>query len=264
MLYVLKAIVKYEGTIFMKNTTKSVTIGLKKALFFVLFALNFYAYSSDFEDGIDFLNSNKIDEAIDAFKSAMKSSECPQDIYLYVGVAYLKLGLYTQAIDSFARGKNKDVDNFHLYSFNMGNAFFAQNRFYDAEISYSEALSSGISYPVALLNRANARMKLGKYLLALKDYKRYLELSPNDEQEEEVKKMIAVLERVKMEEETAKADILAEATRRAEEAMRKAEEERQRKLLEELNSSLSSVERADSVSSGTEDTINYEEENDLD
>ena len=239
----------------MKNITKSVRKNLKNFLFFPLLVLNFYVYSSSFDEGVAFLHSNRVDEAIDVFKSVIKTEDCPHDIYLYIGVAYLKLGLYTDAIDSFARGKNKDIDNFHIYSFNMGNAFFAQNRFYDAEISYSEALSSGISYPTALLNRANARVKIGKYLLALKDY---------DEQEEEVKKMIAALEKVKLEEEEARADILAEATRRAEEAMRKAEEERQRRLLEELNSSLSSVEGADSVSSGTEDTINYEEENDLD
>ena len=248
----------------MKNITKSVRKNLKIFLFFPLLVLNFYVYSSSFDEGVAFLHSNRVDEAIDVFKSVIKTEDCPHDIYLYIGVAYLKLGLYTDAIDSFARGKNKDIDNFHIYSFNMGNAFFAQNRFYDAEISYSEALSSGISYPTALLNRANARVKIGKYLLALKDYKQYLELSPNDEQEEEVKKMIAALEKVKLEEEEARADILAEATRRAEEAMRKAEEERQRRLLEELNSSLASVEGADSVSSGTEDTINYEEENDLD
>ena len=232
-------------------------------IIFALLHVSLYSVSS-FDEGKAFLALERPDKAIMSFNRTFNEEDCPKDIYLYIGVAYLKMGMYVQAIESFAKGKTKDIANFYIYSFNMGNAFFAQNRFYDAEISYSEALSSGISYPTALLNRANARVKIGKYLLALKDYKQYLELSPNDEQEEEVKKMIAALEKVKLEEEEARADILAEATRRAEEAMRKAEEERQRRLLEELNSSLSSVEGADSVSSGTEDTINYEEENDLD
>ena len=229
----------------------------------VLFHMSLYSVSS-FDEGKAFLALNKPDKAVMSFNRAFNEENCPKDIYLYLGVAYLKLGMYVQAIENFAKGKNKDVANFYIYSFNMGNAFFAQNRFYDAEISYSEALSTGVSYPEAILNRANARMKLEKYPFALEDYKEYLELLPNDEQAPEIRRMIAALELTKSENEAERKRILQEATRLAEESMRKAEEERQRKLLEEINASLSSVKGADSLSSGTEDTINYEEENDLD
>ena len=217
-----------------------------------------------FERAKKLLVENKVVDALNMFNEAVKLDDSPVDIYLYIGIAQLKLGQYNEAIDSFARGKNIDDSNFHIYSFNMGNAFFAQNKFYDAEISYNEALSSGKAYPKAILNRANARMKIGKYGLALVDYKAYLQASPNDAQEEEVKLMIAALENAQIEEEARRDALLQEATRRAEQAMREAEEERQRKLLDEINLSLSSVEDSDSISSGTEDTINYEEENDLD
>lgn len=240
---------------------------VRKILFFimisVLFHMSLYSVSS-FDEGKAFLALNKPDKAVMSFNRAFNEENCPKDIYLYLGVAYLKLGMYVQAIENFAKGKNKDVANFYIYSFNMGNAFFAQNRFYDAEISYSEALSTGVSYPEAILNRANARMKLEKYPFALEDYKEYLELLPNDEQAPEIRRMIAALELTKSENEAERKRILQEATRLAEESMRKAEEERQRKLLEEINASLSSVKGADSLSSGTEDTIDYEEENDLD
>ena len=240
---------------------------VRKILFFimisVLFHMSLYSVSS-FDEGKAFLALNKPDKAVMSFNRAFNEENCPKDIYLYLGVAYLKLGMYVQAIENFAKGKNKDVANFYIYSFNMGNAFFAQNRFYDAEISYSEALSTGVSYPEAILNRANARMKLEKYPFALEDYKEYLELLPDDEQAPEIRRMIAALELTKSENEAERKRILQEATRLAEESMRKAEEERQRKLLEEINASLSSVKGADSLSSGTEDTIDYEEENDLD
>ena len=232
-------------------------------------AINEHANKEDipqsaFEVGKRLLVENKANDALKIFTEVARREGSPFDIYLYIGLAQLKLGQYSEAIDSFARGKNIDAYNFHVYSFNMGNAFFAQNKFYDAEISYNEALSSGKAYPKAILNRANARMKIGKYRLALVDYKAYLQASPNDAQEEEVKLMIAALENAKLEDEVRQDALLQEATRRAEQAMREAEAERQRKLLEEINSSLSSVEDSDSLSSGTEDTINYEEENDLD
>ena len=242
-------------------------IRFERILFFTLIfmSLSQALYSvSLFDEGKAFLALNRPDKAVMSFNRAFNEEEYPKDIYLYLGVAYLKLGMYVQAIENFAKGKNKDVANFYMYSFNMGNAFFAQNRFYDAEISYSEALSTGISYPQAILNRANARMKLEKYSFALEDYKEYLSLLPNDEQVPEIRRMIAALELAKKEDEAEKAKILQEATRLAEESMKKAEEERQRKLLEEITASLSSVKGADSLSSGTEDTIDYEEENDLD
>ena len=230
-------------------------------IIFALLHVSLYSVSS-FDEGKAFLALERPDKAIMSFNRTFNEEDCPKDIYLYIGVAYLKMGMYVQAIESFAKGKTKDVANFYIYSFNMGNAFFAQNRFYDAEISYNEALASSKSYPPALLNRANTRMKIGRYMMALKDYKEYLSLFPDDVQKEEVQQMILALEKMQLEEEAAKADILAEATKRAEEAMRRMEEERQKKLLEEL--SLSSIDDADSISSGTEDTINYEEENELD
>lgn len=264
MLYVLKVIVKYGG---LRQVMKYIRFEFEKALFFILiFALSnvrLYPVSS-FDEGKAFLALERPDKAVMSFNKAFNEENCPKDIYLYIGVAYLKLGMYVQAIENFAKGKNKDVANFYVYSFNMGNAFFAQNRFYDAEISYTEALSTGVSYPQAILNRANTRMKLERYAFALEDYKEYLGLLPDDEQAPEIKRMIVALELTKKEDEAEKARILQEATRLAEESMRKAEEERQRKLLEEINASLSSVKGADSLSSGTEDTIDYEEENNLD
>lgn len=240
---------------------------LKHLLIFAFLPLfsHFLLHSaSAFEEGMQFLNNEKAQNAIECFDEALKAEDCPKDVYLYLGIAYLRLGLYTEAIDSFARGKNYDEENFHLYAFNLGNVFFAQNRFYDAEISYNEAISSVDTYAPALLNRANARMKIEKYIPALADYKEYLRLRPNDKQKEGVKQMIELLEKIKKEDDERRESLLQEAERRAEEAMRKREEERSKKLLEEINSSLSSVDGASSVSSGTEETIDYEEESNLD
>ena len=236
---------------------------LNLLIIFALLNVSLYSVSS-FDEGKAFLALERPDKAIMSFNRTFNEEDCPKDIYLYIGVAYLKMGMYVQAIESFAKGKTKDVANFYVYSFNMGNAFFAQNRFYDAEISYNESVSAGILYPQAILNRANARMKLEKYAFALEDYKEYLRLVPNDEQAPEIKRMIEALELAKKDDDAEKERILQEATRLAEESMKKAEEERQRKLLEEINASLSSVKGANSLSSGTEDTIDYEEENDLD
>ncbi len=242
-------------------------INIKKEMLFIFFAISpfFVIYSNpSFKEGLAFLQSDMAEKASLCFIDALKDEDYPKDIYLYLGLSYLKRGLYSQAIDAFARGKGLDEGNFHLYAFNIGNAFFAQNRFYDAEISYNEAISSTNPYAPALLNRANSRMKIQKYHLALVDYKEYLRLCPDDAQKEELKRMIELLEKMKMEEESTKEAILAEAMRRAEESMRQQQEEREKRLLEEINSSLPTADSAKSVSSGTEETIDYEEDSDLD
>ena len=129
---------------------------------------------------------------------------------------------------------------------------------------------------------------------ALQDYKIYLNLEPETLQRPSIIKLISLLESAAEEaakakafaeaqraaeeaeraaeeklkkykaEEAAKAKALAEAQKAAEEAERKAAEERYKKLMDEVNSSLLSVDEADALSVGAEGTLDYTEENELD
>lgn len=230
--------------------------------FFIILAAVCLPALDFLEEGKKMLAQDMPDKAVPLLYQASAQAEHSAEVFLYLGTAYLRIGKYADAIIWLEKGKKKDIINNHLYCYNIGIALFAQNRMEEAEKAFSEALDTGILYTPAILNRANTRVKSGKYAEALEDYKNYLNLEPESSRRKEIIKMIAVLEQT--EKEKAEAKILAEAEKLAEEARRAAEEERQKKLLEEVNASLSSVDEADSLSSGAENTIDYTEENDLD
>lgn len=95
---------------------------------------------------------------------------------------------------------------------------------------YSAAIERNATLVAAYLNRANSRVGLGEYDLAIRDYERYLALRPSDPQRGEIREMIALLretiraEEVRREEEERRAREEAEARRIAEEERREREE----------------------------------------
>lgn len=236
--------------------------GLSAVLIFFTFTAANTATQDFFEDGKKFLAADYPDKAVSLLYQASIQPGAPQDIFLYLGVGYLRMGKYADAIVWLEKGKKNDIINSHLYSYNMGIAFFSQNRLTEAEAAFSQALDSASSYSPAVLNRANTRVNLGNFAGALEDYKKYLVLEQESPCRTQVIKMIAALEQSAAEADNAA--IMADTVRLAEEARLASEEARQKKLLEDVNSSLSCVDEANSISSGAENTIDYSEENNLD
>ena len=269
---------------------------LKKTVFFPIFLLFLQIlYCADyFEEGKRLLLEDRPGEAVTAFFAASKESTVPPSINLYLGVSYLRLGKYNEALSYLSLGRKTDAVNSYLYSYNMGNIYFLQGRFDASEQAYNDTIAANGLYAPAFLNRANARIKLDKHEGALQDYKIYLNLEPETLQRPSIIKLISLLESAAEEaakakafaeaqraaeeaeraaeeklkkykaEEAAKAKALAEAQKAAEEAERKAAEERYKKLMDEVNSSLLSVDEADALSVGAEGTLDYTEENELD
>lgn len=236
---------------------------LKKTAFlliFLLFLSRLYAVDY-FEEGKKFLLADKPEEAVAAFFAASKENSAPNSINLYLGVAYLRLGKYEESLLYLSKGRNSDSANSYLYSYNMGNIYFLQERFDASEQAYNDSISVNGLYPPAFLNRANARIRLDKAESALQDYKIYLNLEPDTIQKTSIVRIISLLESALMEAQRVKA--FAEAKKAAEEAEKRAAEERYKKLMEEVNSNLSSVDNANAISAGAENTIDYSEENEL-
>ena len=235
---------------------KNILFAVFLSFFSVLFAVDY------FEEGKKLLYADKPQEAVSALFKASQEAGTPKSVYLYLGVAYFRIGKYSDALTYLSQGKDNDILNGHLYYYNIGNVYFLQNQYEASELAYSDAISSNGVYAPAFLNRANARMKLEKLEGALQDYKIYLNLKPDTLQRSSIEKMISLLEGLAEEEERARA--LAAAKKAAEEAERLAAEERYKKLMEDVNANLSSVDNADALSAGADNTIDYSEENELD
>ena len=211
--------------------------------------------------GKNFLLKNQPDKALPLFYQASSEGQNDPKINLYLGICYISLGKYAEAEQQLLAGKSKDTSGAYLYSYNLGNVYFLQSRFTEAEEAYTAALSVRRAYPPAVLNRANTYIKLENYPQALEDYKFYLNLEPAASQRQVIQRMISLLESEQR--EAAMIRMQEETQKLAEEAERRAAEVRYKKLQDEINANLQSVDNASSLSAGSDETLDYSEDYNL-
>lgn len=207
------------------------------------------------------LLNNQPDKALPLFYQASSEGQNDPKINLYLGICYINLGKYAEAEQQLLAGKTKDTSGAYLYSYNLGNVYFLQSRFTEAEEAYTAALSARRAYPPAVLNRANTYIKLENHPQALEDYKFYLNLEPAASQRQAIQRMISLLESEQREVEMIRMQ--EEAQKLAEEAERRAAEVRYKKLQDEINANLQSVDNASSLSAGSDETLDYSEDYNL-
>ena len=207
------------------------------------------------------LLDNQPDKALPLFYQASSEGQNDPKINLYLGICYINLGKYAEAEQQLLAGKSKDTSGAYLYSYNLGNVYFLQSRFTEAEEAYTAALSARRAYPPAVLNRANTYIKLENHPQALEDYKFYLNLEPAASQRQAIQRMISLLESEQREVEMIRMQ--EEAQKLAEEAERRAAEVRYKKLQDEINANLQSVDNASSLSAGSDETLDYSEDYNL-
>ncbi len=207
------------------------------------------------------LLDNQPNKALPLFYQASSEGQNDPKINLYLGICYINLGKYAEAEQQLLAGKSKDTSGAYLYSYNLGNVYFLQSRFTEAEEAYTAALSARRAYPPAVLNRANTYIKLENHPQALEDYKFYLNLEPAASQRQAIQRMISLLESEQREVEMIRMQ--EEAQKLAEEAERRAAEVRYKKLQDEINANLQSVDNASSLSAGSDETLDYSEDYNL-
>ncbi|MGP1594767.1 MAG: tetratricopeptide repeat protein, partial [Treponema sp.] len=187
---------KYRIAVYHTSCYNRCSYCLKWAAALVLFVLQAgFCVSLDLiNEGKKLLLSNNPDKALVVFHQAEAEGAVDPVLDLYLGVAYLRTGQYADAELRLSSGKEKDTARSYLYSYNLGNCYYMQNRFAEAENEYSYALQMRHTYPPAVLNRANTRVQLQKYTDAVQDYKYYLAVEPATPQAAAIQQMIRVLE----------------------------------------------------------------------
>ena len=248
---------------------------MRRIVFFVglLFLSASYAESK----GESLFQEGKFLEAIPVLEEEIQNGVVSADTYNYLGIAYLKNEDYDKAIDAFERGMQSPVSDVKQLYFNEGNVAFIKGDYTLAEMCFSLALEASPEMYTALLNRANARLALAKYNLALKDYTDFITACPEDEQIEKINAMVSYIkEQIAFEEDERRllaeeyAAFEAENRRVEEEALRKAEEktleeekkrlaeeEMQRRILDDMSNSL----QTEIEEENTENELGYEQVN---
>ena len=231
-------------------------------------------------EGMKLFEQNKPAEAIAFLEADIASGNPLPEEYNYLGLSYYQIGNYEKSVEAFKKGTSAGGTNKKLLYFNLGNAYFALQKWQEALDSYAMSSVADSAYAAPLLNKANVEIKLDKLAEAVVDYKRFLVLRPDDEQRPKIERIIALIEgelaaraererlaaeeaeRVKREEERLARE-KAERERLA--AQQKAEEEeRRRKMLEEIAGSLREGGETTNMSADAEESMGYDYDSDID
>lgn len=202
------------------------------------------------KEGERLFRLDRTDEAIPFLQKASSSGTAPQ-AFNYLGLCYHKKGELKMALDVFVRAMEVPGTDRRVLAFNAGNVCFDMLDFENAEKWFDSVLAADESYSPAVLNRANCRLNMGKIRESRDDYKKYLELCPEDAQKEEITLLLSVLEEEIVRLELEEMEKLSQEQRLKEEeerlAAKKIEEEalaaeKRRKLLEQMAAAIQEAE----------------------
>ena len=240
------------------NSTKAVLIIFLGSFLFISGTQALPAQTpvqGSFAKGEELFMQNKPQEALKYLEAAVSEDPAHVQAFLYLGISYLQVNRVDDAIAVYKKILPNAGDETARVAFNLGNAYFVKGIFALAKECYTQAITADSSYASAYLNRANALVKNGELVDALKDYDAYLAMEPGTPQREQVVKLMAFI----------RDQFAAEDRRRAmaEEAA-KADADRRKKLLDEVTGSLqAAAEDSKGLSAGSEDVQDYDNEFEL-
>ena len=214
-----------------------------------------------FSEGERLFRENKPAEATPLLYQASLAKGVDPRVFVYLGLCYQQTGKYADAISAFMKGTSVPGTDRKILFFNAGNVYFIQNSYPEAVTMYSRAIGIDSAYAPAFLNRANARVKLEQFPEAVADYTTYLTLDPATWQKDSIQQLISLLTgEIQTRKETA---LRAEAEKAATEAEKQAAAERYKKLMDDVSASLQAVDNASTLSAGSENVMDYNEEGKL-
>ncbi len=151
-------------------------------------------FNEDFEKGEELFQLNKPEQAIEYFEKALEKENVDPKIYVYLGVCYYQIKNYDKSLSVCVQGLAKEETDHKILAYNAGNSCYAMGNYMRADASYAIALHEDENYSPAVLNRANAQLKLDHLEDSKNNYIRYLELEPESPQKERIETIIGLLD----------------------------------------------------------------------
>lgn len=151
-------------------------------------------FNADFAAGEELFSLNEPEKAIPYFEKALEAENVNPAVYVYLGVAYYQTGDYNKSLAVCVQGLAKENTDRKVLAYNAGNSCYAMGNYMRADASYAIALREDENYAPAVLNRANAQLKMDHLEDAKNNYLKYLELSPDSNQKEKIEELIRLLE----------------------------------------------------------------------
>jgi len=206
-------------------------------------------WAGTFDKGEELFRENRPQAAIPLLEQAVTEPGVDERAYLYLALSYQQLGRYDDAVAALRKGLTQAQRFKALFYFDLANVFVLQGKNTFAVDMYGQAIDTDGTYAPAYLNRANARLSIKDYQNAAVDYRRFLELAPNDPQRPQIEELLKRLGAgIAAAQEAAAA---AEAKKLADEAAKKA-------LVDQVSASLkASADNTTSLSAGAGDVQGY-------
>lgn len=151
-------------------------------------------FNEDFAAGEELFSLNEPEKAIPYFEKALEAENVNPAVYVYLGVAYYQTGDFNKSLAVCVQGLAKENTDRKVLAYNAGNSCYAMGNYMRADASYAIALREDENYAPAVLNRANAQLKMDHLEDAKNNYIKYLELSPDSNQKEKIEELIRLLE----------------------------------------------------------------------
>ena len=132
-----------------------------------------------FNQGAEFLDQKKWDEAIEAFTRAIELKPDFVKAYNNRGFAYTEKGEYDRAIEDLNKAIELDPSDAYAYT-NRGVAYSKKGEHDRALEDYNKAIELDPNDANAYSNRGNAYSEKGEYDRAIEDHNKAIEFKPDD------------------------------------------------------------------------------------
>ncbi len=164
---------------------------MKKRVFAcVLLTLSFYIFTACGEknefvaQGMKSVESNQYTEAIASFEMAMEKGEDLRLVYRGLGISYMGLARYDEAIESFllSLDNSSGVPDSMDYDVNyyLAAAYYKNGQMKESESTYDAIIDLDSRDAIAYELRGKVRLEMGRYEEAMEDFDRAIELEPKD------------------------------------------------------------------------------------
>ena len=93
---------------------------------------------NNYREGRKAYEQGDLTTAIDLFEKAVIANTEYADAWNYLGLAYVKMGMYSQAVNAFEKLESIDAEYFPWYHFEAANSYIQLNRFDEARASINK------------------------------------------------------------------------------------------------------------------------------
>jgi tetratricopeptide (TPR) repeat protein len=136
------------------------------------------APSPHYNLGVAYGELGRYQDAVEAFKQAIRIKPDYAEAHCNLGVAYGKLGRWQEAIEAFSQAIKIKTDYAEAH-YNLGVAYGKLGRYQEAVEAYKQAIRIKPDYAEAYYNLGVAYGELGRYQEAVESYKQAIRIKPD-------------------------------------------------------------------------------------